>query len=123
MADGRELMAARRIFVALGWVLLVFSVMALGFGALLFAMDSGGDVWVLCDLATPSGHTLQNASTTDFPLGVACEWSDGSGNIYSRTIEQWWTTTVLLWGGCVGLVLAVGVLVVAGVRRDRVSAF
>ena len=121
MADERDLAGAHRIAVALGSVLLVCSVIAIGFGALLFAMNAGGDIWVLCDLATPSGHTLQNASTTTFPAGVACEWSDESGNVYTRTIEEWWTTTASLWGGCVGLVLAVGVLIVAAVRRVRVG--
>jgi len=119
MADGRVHWGANRTIVAFGSVLLVCSVLALGFGALLFAMNSGGDIWVLCDLATPSGHTLQNATTTTFPIGVACEWTDTDGTVYVRTIEEWWTTTASLWGGCVGLVLAVGVLIVAAVRRVR----
>lgn len=53
MADGRDLMGTRRICVAIVRVPLVCSVMALGICDLYFAMDSGDNIWILCDLATP----------------------------------------------------------------------
>ena len=116
MTSGRKWAGSKRVLVALGWLLVFGSVSAIGFGGLLYAMNAS-DIWVLCDHATPSGHTLQNASTTMFPVGVACEWTDLDGNVYVRTIQESWTTTALLCGGCVGLMLAVGVLIVTAARR------